>query len=164
MRKTSLKQSKPLRVKATLKPKKSIQAAKPKGVAKLKKEADKWYSLALRLRFADKNGLVKCFTCPNIRPVKQIQCGHFMSRSHNATRYVEENTAPQCYGCNVMHQGMQYKFGLELDLFYGDGTAQRMFEQSRQTHPFKPEELLKIIEDSKAATLDMPRTGQVGLS
>lgn len=95
----------PLKAKTTLKAKTGLKSnPKPKKqkkptITKLKKEADKWHSLATRLRFADlKNGewWVKCFTCPNYKPIGQMQCGHFQSRMHNATRYEEENTAPQC--------------------------------------------------------------------
>lgn len=148
LKKTStLKAKKPLR-KVSKRPSKQVQPT----VSKLKKEADKWHSKATRLRFADnKDGewFVKCFTCPNYKPTKQMQCGHFMSRQYNSTRYHEHNTAPQCYGCNVMHQGRQYEFAKQLDLMYGDGTADKMYQLSKQGHQFTEEQLKVIIERSK---------------
>lgn len=136
-----------MKKKAT-KPKKQVKPS----VAKLKKKADKYYSLATRLRFADnKDGewWAKCITCPNYKPIKQMQCGHFMSRANNNTRFVEENTAVQCYGCNVMQQGRQYEFGLQIDLLYGAGTSVKLMELSKVKHQFTTEELQDIIDYSK---------------
>lgn len=152
-----MKQNKPLQQKAPLRAKTSLKASpkpkkqpKPK-VSRLKRKADALFSLATRYRFAERvNGewLVECVTCGIIKPLKEMQCGHFQSRRFNATRYSEENCAPQCYGCNVMRQGEQYKFAAFVDEFYGEGTAKRLEQEARQPHPFKPEELQAIIDES----------------
>lgn len=153
--KQPLKANKPLKAKAPLKrgaARPASKTAKVKTVSQLKKEADKWHSLATRYRFAEfKNGewVAECITCGQAKPIKGLQCGHFMSRQYNVLRYSEENTAPQCYGCNVMQQGRQYTFGLELDKLYGDGTAKRLHQESKTSHQFKAEELLSIIADAK---------------
>lgn len=144
----------PLKAKKTLSSRSDLKKAKPKlkTVSWYKKQADKYHSLATRFRFATKKAdewYAKCLTCPNYKPIKELQCGHFISRSHNITRYSEENTGPQCYGCNVMHQGRQYEFGKQIDLLYGAGTAEKLYQQSKQTHQFKKEELIAIIEYSK---------------
>lgn len=142
MKRTPLKSKTPL--KATRKTKHTQPA-----ISKLKREADAWFSRATRVRFANSEGMVKCFTCSNVKHWKELQCGHFMSRQFNSTRYEEFNTAPQCYGCNVMHQGRQYEFGLELDYWYGEGTAKAMHQLSQKPHQFKREELEQIIQESK---------------
>lgn len=72
-----------------------------------------------------------------------------MSRRHNILRYRDENTAAQCYGCNVMSQGRQYEFGLAIDDLYGAGTAKALHEESKQLHTFTVEELQEIIKDAK---------------
>lgn len=131
-----------------------LKRAKPKekSISQLKKLADKYHSLATRYRFAELvNGeyVASCLTCGAVKPVKQLQCGHFMGRAHNAVRFAEENTAPQCYGCNVMQQGRQFIFGMEIDKLYGDGTAQRLYKESREPYQFKREELLEIISEAK---------------
>ena len=76
-----------------------------------------------------------------------------MSRQYNGTRFSELNTAPQCYGCNVMHQGRQYEFGIALDELYGAGTAKRMHDLAKQPHQFKVPELEQIIKDAKEEIL-----------
>lgn len=78
-----------------------------------------------------------------------MQNGHFMSRQFNATRFSEDNCAPQCVGCNVMQHGRQYEFSLWLEEFYGSGTAQRLREESRTVKQFTAADLQQIIADSK---------------
>ncbi len=96
-------------------------------ISKLKKELDKWFSLYIRLRDANDYGLVQCFTCGCIKQYnKGMQCGHFQSRSHLATRFDEQNCQAQCVSCNMFKQGEQYKFSLQLDGKYGEGTAEEL--------------------------------------
>ena len=97
-----------------------------KSISKLKKELDKWFSLYIRLRDSE-NGLVQCFTCGCIKNYKKgMQNGHFQSRSFLATRFDEKNCQPQCVGCNMFKQGEQYKFALNLESKYGEGTAEEL--------------------------------------
>lgn len=100
-----------------------------KSISKLKKELDKWFSLYIRLREAMPNsGLVKCFTCPTTRHYKDgMQCGHFQSRRHHATRFNEYNCQVQCVRCNMFSgSGEQWKFGLNLNAKYGEGTSHEL--------------------------------------
>ena len=127
------------------------QPPKP-SITKLKGKADILFSLATRYRFAEQIKGVwvdKCVTCTIVKPIKQMQCGHFQSRGFNATRYSEENTAPQCYGCNVKHQGEQYRFSQFIDDFYGAGTAKRLEQEARRSYQFTREELEQVIHDSQ---------------
>lgn len=145
--KTGLKSSKPLK-KQSSSPKKQPKPS----ISKLKKETDKWFSKATRYRFAEFKGgewVAECITCGNEKPIKVLQCGHFMSRQYNSTRFLEQNTAPQCFGCNVMHQGRQYEFGAALDKLYGVGTAKEMHDLAKTAKQFTQEELEAIIKDSK---------------
>ena len=108
-----------------------------KSISKLKKELDKWFSLFIRLRDADRLGMVKCFTCGNIKYYKAgMQCGHFQSRSNLNTRFDEENCQNQCVACNMFKQGEQFKFGLNLDAKYGEGTAEELQIKSKRTVKF----------------------------
>jgi len=49
-----------------------------------------------------------------------------MSRRHEATRYNEQNCAPQDTKCNTFNQGEQFKFGVYIDNRYGAGTAEKL--------------------------------------
>ena len=83
-----------------------------KTISKLKKELDKWFSLYIRLRDSNEYGIVQCFTCGKIGHYKKggMQCGHFQSRRHHATRWNEQNCQVQCVKCNMFEQGEQWKF------------------------------------------------------
>ena len=96
-----------------------------KTISKLKKELDKWFSLYIRLRDATDEGLCQCFTCGKVAHYKtgSMQCGHFQSRKYHSTRWNEQNCQVQCVKCNMFEQGEQWKFGLALDVKYGEGTS-----------------------------------------
>ena len=97
-----------------------------KPISKLKKELDKWFSLYIRLREATDEGIAQCFTCGKIDHYKKLQCGHFQSRRHHATRWNEQNCQVQCLKCNMFGQGEQWKFGLNINAKYGEGTANEL--------------------------------------
>ena len=98
-----------------------------KNISKLKKELDKWFSLYIRLRDATEQGIAQCFTCGKIDHYKRLQCGHFQSRRHHATRWNEQNCQVQCVKCNMFSgSGEQWKFGLNLNAKYGEGTSHEL--------------------------------------
>ena len=104
-----------------------------KTVSKLKKELDKWFSLYIRLREANEYGMVQCFTSGRVYHYKKIHAGHFMSRRHLSTRWCETNVQPQSAADNLFGQGEQFKFGLNLDGKYGEGTAEELQYLARTT-------------------------------
>ena len=122
---------------------------KKQGVAQLKKKADKFFSLYVRYRDSDTDGLVPCITCGAKKPVKEIQAGHFVRRSVNLLRYDERNVNAQCVACNMFKSGELYLYGKALDLKYGDGTAEELMGQRFQTHKLTIAELESIINDAK---------------
>ena len=90
--------------------------------------------------------MVECFTCGKISHYKKnMQCGHFQSRSSYSTRWDPTNCQVQCYGCNVMQQGRQYVFGLNLEKKYGNGVAEDLLIKSKQTVKYSNEDLKEMI-------------------
>jgi len=104
-----------------------------KTISKLKKELDKWFSLYIRLRDANEYGMVQCFTSGRVYHYKKIHAGHFMSRRHLSTRWCETNVQPQSAADNLFGQGEQFKFGLNLDSKFGEGTAEELQHLARTT-------------------------------
>lgn len=139
-RKSNLKQTKPLIAKTALKASKTPKKQAKTSVSKLKKKLDVVFSQYIRERDGD-----ICITCRESG--KTLQNGHFMSRRYNATRYDEENCNAQCYRCNVMFYGEQYKYAQELDLKYGDGTATKLQRLAHTPHPFTTTELQALIKE-----------------
>ena len=78
-----------------------------------------------------------------------MQCGHFQSRKHYATRWLELNVAVQCAGCNVFRYGEQFLFSKNLDEKYGGGTAEKLYIKSRETVKYSNDELLDMIKHYK---------------
>lgn len=87
-----------------------------KTAAKLKKELDSIFSKYIRLTYADKEGMVACYTCGKVAHYKQMQNGHFISRQYLATRFDEWNCRPQDVGCNIYGNGKQVEFARKLEI------------------------------------------------
>ena len=107
-----------------------------KSISKLKKELDKWFSLYIRLRDATNEGMVQCFTSDRVYHYKEIHAGHFMSRRCLSTRWCEINVQPQSAADNLFGQGEQFKFGLNLDAKYGEGTAEELQYKAKTIQKF----------------------------
>lgn len=110
---------------------------------------DKEFSIYIRNR-KSKRGKARCYTCGKIDEWKNLQCGHFQSRKHLATRWDEINCQVQCYACNVMRYGEQFKFGLQLDSEYGDGTAEQLFLKAKQSTKIAIHELREKLDYYKS--------------
>jgi hypothetical protein len=154
-----MKRLTPLKAKTALKAKKSLKAAeKPRkqaktAIPKLRKEADKYFSLAIRYRdceLKDGQWIGNCITCERPVSLKKGHCGHFMSRRHPATRWDEMNCALQCASCNMFGAGEQYKFAVALDLLYGLGTAKQLQKKSQEDFKVTRQFLEEVINDAKA--------------
>ena len=63
-------------------------------------DADAIFSQYIRLKYADSNGIVRCYTCNIAKHWTLMQCGHFAKRGNLLLRYDERNCRPQCQGCN----------------------------------------------------------------
>ena len=68
---------------------------------KYKKSANEWFSRFIRLRDTSHiDGFAQCITCKKKKHPKDGDAGHFVSRSHNATLFLEDNVHFQCKACN----------------------------------------------------------------
>jgi hypothetical protein len=82
----------------------------------------KVFSMYIRLRDADDQGICKCFTCNHRAHWKKMDCGHGIGRQHWGTRYSERNNHAQCKGCNGFNGGRMDVYKTEVDKKYGAGT------------------------------------------
>lgn len=67
---------------------------------KLVSKLDSIFSHYIRLRDVMPNGMCRCISCGHILPFSQMDCGHYMSRGNNATRWNEDNCNAECITCN----------------------------------------------------------------
>jgi hypothetical protein len=128
---------------------------KPKTHAKLKKELDAVFSKYIRWYFADANGYVECYTCGQVKPVKQMQNGHFQSRRSTSTRFEINNCRPQCVKCNMFEQGQQYLFGQKLKAEIGAEAVEEIIALSRKSVKYSKADLEYLIDLYKQKLKDL---------
>lgn len=127
--------------------------SKPKQVrnitVKQLKDSNLWipFSKYIRLRDSDEYGICTCFTCGARHEWNSgMQAGHFIGRRHWATRYDEQNVHAQCPNCNMYQSGKQYEYGLKLDVTYGSGTSDRLYQLSNKTVHFTQKDIDDLAE------------------
>lgn len=120
---------------------KGIQASNPikyKGSERkdLTKALDKRVSEICRSR-GSLNGWNWCYTCGKQLPIKELDCGHFISRRFIGTRFDLDNVRPQCRFCNRNLHGnldvYEVKLRRELGLEKFDNLLER--KNKRLTTP-----------------------------
>ena len=120
-----------------------------RGVLPLQKYADRLYSLYRRRKEADpKTGIVRCCTCGAgylWHDSENMHLGHYMDRRHNATRYSQRNTAPQCKNCNCFRGGQTTPFAEYINKRYGEGTAQELYRMTRGAHRLSSDWYIGLI-------------------
>ena len=120
---------------------------KPKRKTLIKK-LDKIFSEYIRRKYADKKGIVSCYTCGEKAYWKGegMQNGHFISRRSRILRWDERNCRIQCYSCNVMRYGESYIFGVKLNQEYGYNIADELLIESKKIIKQSDEDLKNLIK------------------
>jgi hypothetical protein len=129
--------------KYTLRAKKEVKVKKKREIREKKRElndgnamhlADTYYSRFIRL-YHSIDGNCTCYTCGVIKPIKEVDNGHYMKRQHKNTRYHENNCRPQCKICNgdTKHNGKQIEFRENLVNELGEGAAHEIELLSQET-------------------------------
>lgn len=113
---------------------------------------DKNFSYLLRFREEVKRGIsnkVLCYTCDTVLDRTQAQCGHFVSRENDCTRWLLDNCRVQCYTCNVTKYGNLKEFEKRLESDIPGITAQlRALGNSRCSFGYN--DLVSIYEQVKS--------------
>lgn len=107
---------------------------KAKTLTYYKKKAWSAFSLYIRLKYADENGYVACYTCGVVRHYKdRMQAGHGIGGRNNAVLFLEEVVRPQCVGCNMFGGGKYAIFTRKLIDELGLEEYDRLVALSNQT-------------------------------
>lgn len=109
--------------------------------SKLIKEADRIFSLYIRWRDTWK----PCCTC-GAKWTEQAQCWHFMSRRYTSTKWTETNAHGQCFRCNMILSGEQYKHWQYINNKYWDWTAQMLHDIAVWPLKITDSEILETIQ------------------
>lgn len=128
----------------------SVLAADEKEVAQdesfqnLVDDLDVWFSKYIRLLYADEKGMVECFTSGKKIKWTQIQCGHFISRKHFATRWMPQNCRPQSEYDNCHLHGNIEVFRRKLEE-EKPGICDWLEEQAREVVKPTRDELKQLV-------------------
>lgn len=68
----------------------------------------------------------KCFTCDNIFPFEELQCGHFVSGRGNSLFFYPNNSHAQCTHCNCVLGGSPEIYRAKMIRKYGDDEVSRI--------------------------------------
>lgn len=110
----------------------------------VEEQLDKVFSIWTRIRFADWKGFVHCYTCPEVFHWKELDCGHWLSRQHQAVRWDKNNARPQCKECNQGLGGLPEVFEEELREEIGDDAVDELELRAMKT---------KYLDDAEKESL-----------
>lgn len=105
------------------------------GIKEWKAEAWKYFSIWIRLKYADKDGYCYCYTCGKKVYWKgeNLQAGHFNQGRLNAYLLNEKEVRPQCYECNCCRYGEQHEFGEKLRKEIGEEEFKKVKQLKHKT-------------------------------
>ncbi len=107
--------------------------------------ADSWFSKLIRLKHSDgKTGI--CYTSGTVKPVIELECGHFISRGHFTTRWHEDNARPQSTYANKWKNGQHQEFRQRLIVDIGEKRVEDLERKANQTAKFSVEEIREIAD------------------
>lgn len=128
-------------------PKSGIKERKP-STAALVRKLDKVFSLFIRLRdsAAYNYQYFRCISCGQIKPFEQMDCGHFISRTHQATRFDEENAHGECRFCNRFSADHIIAYQRNLEAKIGKDRVDMLLARGRMTKKWSAFELQLLIK------------------
>lgn len=125
------------------KAKEKVPRVKKPSVASLVKKLDKEFSLYIRLRDSRTYGYkyFKCISCGRIRPFDQMDCGHFIGRTHMSTRFDEQNCWGECKKCNRFSADHMIYYQRNLEQKIGRDKLDLLIARGHQTKKWTSWEL-----------------------
>ena len=129
---------------------------KDETLSDLIKEADVVFSQYVRLFNADKNGEVKCYTCDTKKHWKQMQLGHYISRSCLYLRYDLRNCRVQDEICNCHKHGNLAEFGKRLEE-ERQGITEILYEEKQLVYKPTKEEIRQIINEYQTKLINLKK-------
>lgn len=110
---------------------------------------DETFSRYIRLRDADEHGYIKCISCGRIHHFSEMDCGHYVNRSHMATRYDEQNCNGQCRACNRFDEGNNIGYTRGLIAKYGPQVIDLLYLKKHAIKKWDTFELEALIAHYK---------------
>jgi len=104
----------------------------------------------VRMKAAAPDGLAECVTCGRVQHWKEMDGGHFISRTYKYHKLREENVHPQCKRCNRFLTQVHDDYHRYMVDMYGADYVEWLSQTKWQIVKFDRHELLEYISDLKA--------------
>lgn len=112
------------------------------------KECDDLFSKYIRLKYADKDGNVECYTCGAKKHWTILQNGHYIPRGCYFLRFDERNCRPQDEDCNVYKRGNLAVYSQRLEQEH-PGITEILDQEQWTAYKFTRDELLRMKAELK---------------
>jgi len=97
---------------------------------------DRVFSLYIRQRDSDENGIGKCICCGKIVHYRDADCGHYVNRKHLSLRWNEINCNLCCRSCNRFDEGNIPGYTIGLQKKYGSDIVEKLLLAKNKTVKF----------------------------
>lgn len=115
------------------------------------------FSRYIRLRAADRNGLVYCVTCGRTMHWKSAQAGHFVRRGRVSVAYDPRNAHVQCHDCNCVRDGMEVRHAQYISRLYGPEVVEELRVLGKRVRRYTCAELEALAADYKSRADELER-------
>lgn len=119
---------------------------KQKSRSKLVKDLDAAYSKYIRLSKLTNGSSNICVCCGKEENWKKMQNGHYCSRTHYNTRWMDMNCHPCCIGCNVFKSGNYPEYTRYMLEVYGAEALKELIAESKKIIKIANYEIEEQIE------------------
>lgn len=123
-------------------------------------QCDRIFSLYIRARDADENGVCRCFTCDKPLDWKKkkgysgayegADAGHWVSRGNYSVRWDPLNVKAQCKTCNRQGGGESKKFEERLIEELGEQAVYDLKKKGREIRKYSIKELKQVLHIYKS--------------
>lgn len=129
--------------------KKPLKRRRETPLGTLKAKAWKLFSEYVRRKYADENGMSRCYTSGAVAHWRELQCGHAIGGRHNAVLFDEEICRPQSVGDNVFKRGNYQVFITKLIKENGLEWWEKKLEDSRRVLKYTRADLQRLIDETQ---------------
>jgi hypothetical protein len=130
---------------------------KTKTIAALVEDAATILQRIVRMKAADESGYCQCVTCGRIGHWKEMDGGHYISRTYTQHKLLEENIHPQCKGCNRFAHKIHDDYSRYMRETYGAEFVDWMSDTKRQTKKYSRPEIEDLIVELKAREKELKK-------
>lgn len=154
-------------IKKKKKEKKEVLFPKPKkkSLSSLVRKLDEVFSMYIRLRDSKAFGYraFRCISCGQVKPFDQMDCGHFIGRTHMSTRFDEDNCHGECRGCNRFSADHMIYYQRNLEGLIGKEKLDLLLARGRGVKKWTAWELEILITHYKEEVkrMEADRDGKV---